>query len=82
MKITKIYDSFVDYDDKELFMCRTNEGIKWFHRHEIPATILNPFIKRIKQSRAFRDKEFTLASQNERQCEVDKTDEYSADMKC
>ena len=82
MKIDHVYDSFVDYDDKELFCCRTNAGVKWFYAHEIPNTVLNPYLKKSKDKKSMYDKENESRYNKARECEVDKTDQYATDMKC
>ena len=83
MIIAKIWDSFVEYDEKELFLCETNKGKLWFHEHEIPKTLLTAFKKKIKTRREFENKENEAQlNKQAKKCEVDKTDAYSADIKC
>ena len=78
VKIKYIYDSFMDLDEKELFLCHTEDNkIVWFAKHDVPKTLLTPFLKK-----KIKDKITTSTELEEDECTVDKEDAYACDMKC
>jgi hypothetical protein len=83
MKIENIYDSFVDIEEKEIFLCRVagfNELI-WIQKSDIPKTTLVQYTKKAIVVDEYRDKEESIKEKN-KFCNVDKTDSYTCDIKC
>ena len=82
--IVDIFDSFIDYDRRELFYCKLKDRTKcWFVKANVPKAVLTKFIKRKFKDDEFRRKEQTKLDYQAQEalCQVDKTDEFACDLK-
>ena len=65
-----IYDSYVNLDDIELFLCNTNvNDLHWFRKEDIPEEVYQEY----------KNKK-TIG--NSRTCNTDKTTVFNCDLKC
>jgi hypothetical protein len=80
-----IYDSFIDYNRKELFLCKLKDNSRaWFHKANIPKALLNKYVDQKFRDDNYRRKENSkkeAKSNYEKICQVDKTDEHTCDLK-
>ena len=70
MQITKVYDSHIDDEEIELFLCRTNSSsnnLLWFENRDIPKELIQSY-KDSKAEHVHRDK-FTS-------CDTDKASKF------
>lgn len=84
MTIKKIYDSFVDIDEKEIFLCQTSTNERlWFRKHDISKTVLDKFLKRKNANDQYKRQQLaTVIDTSEKICNVDKTDAFTCELKC
>ena len=72
LSIEYVHDSFVNLEDKEIFLCRISTGeLKWFTKHDIPAEVFLQFQKRNISE-----------CENNQFCQIDKSNMYSCLFKC
>jgi hypothetical protein len=78
LEILKVYDSFIDANDKENFLCRVtkksieDEEAYWFRLEDVPKEVLNNY----KNSQSLDEN-----ATNDTTCSMDKTKVYSCDLK-
>jgi len=77
-KVLFIHDSYIDYNDTELFLVETNkEPLKWCVKQQIKKEILDSFVEKKKKEKAAQyNKLYELS------CNTDKSNITSCDIKC